>query len=488
MKLWNKGLKHNYRVNTRPIIFLLMGLGFITVILLATMFATAQNTSSGINTGKTKQQSTKEEANQAVATNNPILAVVKGIDTGKNQITLFDVEREEEIVLSYNGGSNITDKYGKIISISQITLGSMVDVDYQKDKNKLTSLNISKRAWIYPGVNNMSINLSDKIMKIASTKYKFSDDITILDGTDFIPVENLAEQDELTVWGYEETIWSINVTKGHGLVKLKDYEDYIGNDITIGYESMQQITEDLEITVQEGTFNLTVENGRYSATKSVTIERNEVTYVTLSDLGPEGLKLGKITFEISPMGADLYIDRVNTNYSNPIELTYGQHVVIASLGGYTTYNGTIDVDSSSKTIRIDLPPVATKKDPVATETDTGSGSVTEVDNPNNSNIGGSNTNPTDTNGNNGGGTSTTPNSGNTVEIGHKIYVQNPADASVYLNGDFMGIAPCSFDKVIGTHVLTFIRDGYETMSYTVDIENDGLDAYFTFPALTQSKE
>jgi hypothetical protein len=38
-------------------------------------------------------------------------------------------------------------------------------------------------------------------------------------------------------------------------------------------------------------------------------------------------------------------------------------------------------------------------------------------------------------------------------------------------------------KVIGNHVITFIMEGYTTMSYTIDVSDDGLDAYFTFPDL-----
>jgi hypothetical protein len=51
----------------------------------------------------------------------------------------------------------------------------------------------------------------------------------------------------------------------------------------------------------------------------------------------------------------------------------------------------------------------------------------------------------------------------------------------------MGISPCSFSKVIGTHVLTFIEEGYETMSYTVDVLNDNLDTYFNMPDLVKKE-
>lgn len=492
MKRWNKEQDNHLKINMRPITGLLIGLGFLSAILLATMLTASQNSEGKISPDKSTGLQEDNNAVQAAENEDQLLAVVKEIDTGKEQITLFDVNRQEPVVLSYNGGTNFTNKYGKLITISQVAIGSMVDAFCDREKSRLTGMNISKVAWVYPGVKNMSIDLKDKIMKIASTKYKYTDDILVLDGEEFIPADNLTEQDVLTVWGNEETIYSIIVTRGHGTVKLRDYEDYIGNSITIGYESMQQITGDTEVTVREGTFNLTVENGRYSATKSVTVRRNEVTYVSLGDLGPNGLKLGKITFEITPAGADLYIDKKLTVYSDPIELCYGEHSVIAALGGYTTYQGTIDVDSERKTININLPEAESSEEAVVTETDTSPDTGTSADEPSETaedNPAADNPDSTAPEGGASGGPSgeAEDKPDRTVDKAHKIYVKTPDGASVYLDGDFMGIAPCDFQKIIGSHVLTFIKDGYETTSYTVEVANDGVDAYFTFPSLTESE-
>jgi hypothetical protein len=431
-------------------------------------------------------------------------------------IKLFDLELTDTLTFTYTGGVNITDKYGTAISMTQIPLGCIVDYDYKKSNNKLTEMNISKKAWEYDDVNNLSINPTDKVMKIASTKYKFTDDISILDGQEFIPVDKLAEQDELTVWGNEETIWSIIITKGHGTIKLKDDEDFIGANITIGYESMQQIVEGMEIKVREGTFNLTVENGKNSATKSVSVERNKVNYVTLSDLGPAANRHGQVIFEIKPFGADLYLDGEQISYSDPIELDYGTYSVAVSLGGYTTYEGTIQVDSKGKTVKIDLPEVSSDSKASVSETNTEDSNT--ADNSSTGNNSTSSGNPGSSGNNSGSGdfnvdtsgddsdtdndqttednvddntptddSSDTTDESTITDKNHKIYIQTPIGASVYIDGDFVGITPCTYKKLIGSHVLTFIKDGYETTSYTVDISNDGQNAELAFSDLEKSK-
>ena len=82
-----------------------------------------------------------------------------------------------------------------------------------------------------------------------------------------------------------------------------------------------------------------------------------------------------------------------------------------------------------------------------------------------------------------GTSSNVSNSDFDVDAKHKIYIQNPVGASVYLNGEYMCKSPGSFEKLIGSHVLTFIKDGYQTMSYTVEVADDNLDTYFNMPDL-----
>jgi len=466
--------KKKLKIYNRPILSLLVGMGFITVIMLFAIITAAKNDNNNLSYLKFLNSN---QATPTAAAPDKLLAVVKVIDADLKKIALYDVNEHKTLELSYNGGTNITDKYGKLMSMSQVEIGSMVDIAYQKDKQKLTDMNISSKAWEYVGVNNFTTDLTAMTMKIASTYYKYGDDVVVLNGEDFVPITTLTEQDELTVRGYEETILSITVTRGHGTVVLEDYDTYLGDFITIGYEAMQQIAKDMEITVREGNFDLTVDTGEYSASKNITVKRNEVTTVSLSDLGPAATGFGHVNFKITPFGADLYIDGALTSYANTIELKYGDHTIVTSMGGYTTYNGTLTVDSAGKTIKIDLPESSSQDAVTVTETDGSTGAPA-----------GSTDTPTSSPDVTPGGTDTTTTGGTTgsnTDAGHTISVQKPSGASVYIDGVYKCIAPGSFTKMTGSHVITFIKDGYKTMSYTIEVEDDGLDTTFTFPDLSE---
>ena len=56
----------------------------------------------------------------------------------------------------------------------------------------------------------------------------------------------MAIQDELTVRGRRNYIYYFSC-KGHGTVKIKDYEAFLGGSITVGYEAVMQITDNMSI-------------------------------------------------------------------------------------------------------------------------------------------------------------------------------------------------------------------------------------------------
>jgi hypothetical protein len=494
MSVLNKKPKKDHTGNNRLIMNLLLGLGFLSAILLLTMYVTGAD--SGRRNGK--KSDTREESQEITsveAVGNEVLGVITAIRKETQEIDLYDVNKEESVTYTYSGGTDVVDKYGQVIAISQLPIGTMVEAVYPDKETKLSGIKISTKAWEYVGVSNLMIDRSSRVMKIASSKYKYTDDVIILDGSNYITVQELAEMDELTVRGYEETIWSITLTRGHGTVKLVEYDNFLGDNITIGYEAMEQVAKDMVIKVREGNFNLTVENTGFTATKNITVLRNQETVVSLGDLGPDAAKQGLVTFEITPFGADLFVDGQLTSYADALELTYGKHDVVVSLDGYITYEGKLAVDNAGTTFRIGLPKESSNEVASVTETNTdtegtnnGSGN-SNGDNSDNSN----NTDNTDNAGSNqdntgdisGAAPDNASNEEFEVDGKHKIYVQNPIGASVYLNGEFQGVSPVSFKKLIGTHVLTFIKEGYETTSYTVEVSDDNLDTYFNMPDLVK---
>ena len=69
---------------------------------------------------------------------------------------------------------------------------------------------------------------------------------------------------------------------------------------------------------------------------------------------------------------------------------------------------------------------------------------------------------------------------------YKVYVDAPEGAEVYLDGNYVGISPCSFRKTSGSHVITLRKTGYETRSYTIQVDDEEKDISYSFADLVQS--
>ena len=64
-----------------------------------------------------------------------------------------------------------------------------------------------------------------------------------------------------------------------------------------------------------------------------------------------------------------------------------------------------------------------------------------------------------------------------------VRIDGPEGAEVYLNGGYIGIAPVSFGKEAGTHIITLRKTGYETRSYTIQVDSEEKDIAYSFADL-----
>ena len=62
-------------------------------------------------------------------------------------------------------------------------------------------------------------------------------------------------------------------------------------------------------------------------------------------------------------------------------------------------------------------------------------------------------------------------------------MEAPEDTEVYLDGNYIGISPCSFDKESGSHIITLRKSGYITKSYTIRLDDTKKDISYSFAEL-----
>ena len=100
----------------------------------------------------------------------------------------------------------------------------------------------------------------------------------------------------------------MNVTAGHGYLKLTGVDALVGGYVSIGNKQLLGITKDMLVTAPVGTYTVNVRNGSLSASKTVTIAKDETTSVDFSEVQSDPVKMGAVNFSVTPKGAVMSID------------------------------------------------------------------------------------------------------------------------------------------------------------------------------------
>ena len=348
---------------------------------------------------------------------------------------------------------------------------------------------MSADAFCLEDVSKFEINSRKKQLSVADSKYKLLDELLIFSKGQSAQIMDINEQDRLEIKGIGNTVYSIDISKGHGYLRLKNDEYFIGGWIEVGQFLIRTIEEDMLLVVPEGTYEVMVSTKGASGVKKVSIERDKETELDIGDLkNEEEKKIGTLIFSITPASAKLFIDGEEVDYSKPVEAEYGIHQIMVQADGYQTITQYIKVGKENATLQVTMEREDTSKkdntvsdnEPDESTEETPSSSTKE---PTKESSTSSEETETDSEEESSSKKDDDDDDGGTVTTGVKVSIDAPTDVEVYINGNYIGIAPISFTKKAGTYVVTLRKDGYQTKSYTIEVNNTDVNASFSFSDL-----
>lgn len=384
--------------------------------------------------------------------------VVKKIDTAAQKITFYNVSFNTVEEYQYSGGTEILSQNSVDKSMSQVEPGQVYRYVTGSGSQMLTRM---QEASDIQQLQEASVTVDAEKKQITvngDTTYAYADNLVVLsDGESIEPLEIL-DSDQVTFRGVKGLAYSLVVTKGHGYIKPTGYKDFLGGTLTVEGEAIVPVSKEMLLMVPEGQQKMSMVNGDLTGEVEVQVKRGQVTKVDMKKYQSQMPDTARVTFEIQPQGAELYVNGSLTDYSKKVPLKYGNHSIKVVLEGYNDYSGVVTIKDAGPTIRINL-----AEQEAQVDSSDGSSSDSSVSSDSDSSSSQSEQEKTDTD--------------------HKITVSAPAGAAVYINGTYKGVAPCSFTKVIGSVTLTLTKEGCTTKSYSVTITDDAQDVSWSFPDL-----
>ncbi|MBR1470118.1 MAG: PEGA domain-containing protein [Lachnospiraceae bacterium] len=472
-------------------------------------------------------------------------AVLVKKNTADMKLTFLNLELGKRYTLNYDGATTYADKYGQAVSLAQLAEGTMVDVTFMHEKKRLNSMQASAEAFQFSDVTDFVMEGGSRIA-LQGEYYTLDQEAVVLTPDGPGEVTDINAADRLTVSGIGHTIYSLRVDRGHGYLRLENASYFVGGWIQIGDRIVQQITSDMLLAVPEGSYTVLVSNKGSAGSADITVARNQEVSVDASGWISTP-QFGKVVFTVSPENAKVYIDGEVINAAKPQELSYGIHQMVATAEGYDTvsryirvaedkanlnivleYNGSTVSDNEAQTtlgeaaalgpvsenavsenqttlgddaaytvsgngLPGNLPmvpaltatptpvyPTAVPMYPTATPTPASAAAyATATPTP------ASTATPTPA----GNPNTAQPSSVSANDVvstdGYRVYVDAPSGVEVYKNGSYIGISPVSFPKKEGLYTITLRRDGYQTRSYTIDIDGDKNNVNYSFSELVE---
>lgn len=403
-------------------------------------------------------------------------AVVLSTDLDNKAVSLINMETGKQYTLYYDGTTYVKDKHDGPMTISQIKAGDVVDVTFLKGKKKLASIKRSPEAWVYDDVYNYDLAGANRTASIGSQTYSLPDGVVVLSEGRRVEAGEVVSQDVVAISGIDHKIYSVNVKKGHGYLRLKNDQPLLGGWIEVGNSVIRQITEDMLLTVPEGSYQVALSNNNVGCVKEVTIERDKEVVLDVSDLEIAEDAVGKILFTVEPENAKVSVDGKPVDISKAVELKYGIHQIQAEANGYDTLTRHIQVGSEYATIAFKLE--ESRKNSSVSSNSTTSDRIPWQDTmdsagANNLNRDSLSSNTLSSLSENALGTSSN----------YKVYIDSPKDVEVYLDGNYVGLSPVRFTKTVGRHEITLKKSGYKTKTYTIYLENTRRDETYSFSEL-----
>lgn len=281
-------------------------------------------------------------------------------DMQTETIDLYSYSNGKEYHFEYGFSTQFKDKYGDYASLAEFVPGRVITIAPRDKDNYLTQVQLSDKVWEYAKVRRFKIEEEKGILTIADTKYSIQKEVKVFSGDREISFSDITSDDILTVVGEGRKIMSVMVTTGHGTLVLKNTELFEKSFLQLNSNIFAMITPDMEMDVPEGEYTLKVANDGWGGSTEIEIVRGETTEIDLETLKGEGKKKGLISFKIDAEDVKVYIDYQLIDHTQPVELTYGLHVLQIEAEGYEKWKKYLSVNSEEATLLIELTEEDTK--------------------------------------------------------------------------------------------------------------------------------
>lgn len=376
-----------------------------------------------------------------VVFNSNILGTIVGID--QQVIEIFDVNKKQYVKATIESTTRVTDAYEKIMPSSTLEVGDVVELIYEPQNDNLVGISIAKEVWEKQDLKKFQIDRSNRTIKIGSRVYAFTDHTLIRNKQgEEVNIHDIGDYDSLTIKGIDKSIYSIQVVKEQGYIKLDGLPLYEGR-VEVDTKRHISLSQSLPpIPVSEGAHKVVIQMAGYEPlVQEVEVTEGETLVITA-----ENAEKSYTTLHVQVLNEDLdyQVKVADTTYKKdePIRVLSGRYLVKIMAKGYKTWSSHMILEDQAVGIQITFVEDGEAEVVVGEQGGQDSGDSQDE------------------------------------EDYSMTLATDPDNAKVYINGEYKGQTPYKTELEVGEYLITFEKEGYQTYKTNILIDNsDDVNTY-----------
>ncbi len=334
------------------------------------------------------------------------LGVIRSKSDAFKTLIIYNINSNDNSEYTVTGGTLIHDKYNKGIVFDELSEGDLINFVYDKN-NALVSITKSDKEFKETLKNGYKIDTINKMITTNTKTYSYTDMTNFIYKTENFSPDFLDPSiDLITISGYDDTIWTVKLDKGHGELEVKKNDKIKNGIIEIDTNIYRKLPNITTVKLNEGTHKVVVKGDNIEAfIEDIEIAVNEKSTL---DLNTIPIKAGKVTIRPNVSDYALYINGNLELSREPLELEYGQYTIEIVKDGYINYSSRFTVNTPEKLLK----PVLAQE----------------------------------------------------VKMGTLTVNSNPTGANLLIDGMASGQTPYTGDLVEGQHSITLKKEGYKDIT------------------------
>jgi len=246
--------------------------------------------------------------------------------------------------------TQMTNIHGNTLEFEQLAIGQLVEISFEARTNQLMSAHQSRNAWERRNQTNLRIDTENETITAGNAVFTFTPNLTmVLYRGQHFAISNLQPNDAVTLFGYDDHVWLIQLDTGHGFLQLLNTERVINGHIILGFESHPLIGLE-HIQIQEGTQIVEVRGQNIeNFVRTVDIRHGETFTINLNETI---LRTGFLNVEVTPEDAFVFVN--GERITGPVELEFGEHLVRIESTGYLPQEQLININAETIDISVEL--------------------------------------------------------------------------------------------------------------------------------------